>query len=89
MLVMKKLKTTGKQALQKNTSLAVLGNVAKKAVKFSPPRKPKNADRRSREHLSPKEVGVAGTFVSKPTVSSLLHHLFENSSTTCASVKLR
>jgi len=53
---MKKHKTTGKQAIQKNTSLAVLGNVAKKPAKFSPPRKPKNADRRSREHLSPKEV---------------------------------
>lgn len=53
---MKKHKTISKQALQENASLAVLGNVAKKPSKFSPPRKPKNVDRRSREHLSPKEV---------------------------------
>lgn len=53
---MKKHKTTGKLTLQKNASLTVLGNVTKKPAKFSPPRKPKNTDRRSREHLSPKEM---------------------------------
>lgn len=53
---MKKQQNSGSQATQKNGSSTVLGNVAKKRAKFLPPRKPKNADRRSREHLSPKEM---------------------------------
>lgn len=53
---MKKLKNSGLQAVTKNTSSTVFGKVAQKQVKFLPPRKPNNTDRRSREHLSPKEV---------------------------------
>ena len=53
---MKKQQNSGLRATQKKASLTFLGNVAKKRVKLSPPHKPKNIDRRSREHLSPKEM---------------------------------
>ena len=53
---MKKQKKKGLRAKKKSTSSTVLGKVTKKQVKFPPPRKPKNIDRRSREHLSPKEM---------------------------------
>ena len=53
---MKKQRNSGLRTKQNNASLTVLGNVPKKRAKFSPPRKPKNIDRRSREHLSPKEM---------------------------------
>ena len=53
---MKRRKSSELQAIQKNTSSTVLGKVAKKQARFLPPRKPKNIERRSREHLSPKEI---------------------------------
>ena len=53
---MKNQQNSRLRATKKNASLTVLGNVTKKRAKLSPPRKPKNIDRRSREHLSPKEM---------------------------------
>lgn len=53
---MKRQRNSELQDTQKNASSTVLGKVIKKRAKFLPPRKPKNIDRRSREHLSPKEM---------------------------------
>ncbi len=53
---MKKQRKCGLRANKKNSSSTVFGKVAKKKAKILPPRKIKNSDRRSREHLSPKEV---------------------------------
>jgi type 1 fimbriae regulatory protein FimB/type 1 fimbriae regulatory protein FimE len=53
---MKKQQNSGSRNTQKNASSTVLGKVVKKQAKFLPPRKPKNIERRTREHLSPKEM---------------------------------
>lgn len=53
---MEKQQNSSSQSESKNASLTILGKVTKKQMNFLPPHKPRNIDRRSREHLSSKEV---------------------------------